>query len=249
MGCGLARLDRRGLGGWLPVGAVVALLGAAMLAAVYANPVIDNLPPVTPPGATADAMEQPTFSRPPTAEPIMSLKPPTPGFTLPSWVTWVLTGLCVASVLALIVALLWASLRDRLGEKKTDLKVVDAAVAEQAARARIRAAVDEGLAELDDADLDPRRAVIACWVRLEAAAAAAGTPREPGDTSTELVGRLLSSHAVSGDVLADFAEVYRQARFASQAVDSGRREQARAALRQLRDELTAGPVRPAGAAT
>ena len=43
-------------------------------------------------------------------------------------------------------------------------------------RAEVVAAVDAGLLDLDDADPDPRRAVIACWVRLEQAAAAAGTP-------------------------------------------------------------------------
>ncbi len=57
------------------------------------------------------------------------------------------------------------------------------------------AAVDAGLADLDDGD--PRAAVIACWVRLEEAAAAAGTPREPGDTPGELVLRLLAGHQVS----------------------------------------------------
>ena len=86
-------------------------------------------------------------------------------------------------------------------------------------------------------DADPRRAVIACWVRLEQAAAAAGTPRQPGDTSTELVGRLLREHQVSADVLEAFAAVYREARFAPHEVDLGMRDQARAALRRLRDEL------------
>ena len=58
------------------------------------------------------------------------------------------------------------------------------------------AALDAGLEELSDADRDPRRAVIACWVRLEQAAAAAGTPRHPGDTPTDLVGRLLAEQQV-----------------------------------------------------
>src|SRR5262249_18730925 len=100
--------------------------------------------------------------------------------------------------------------------------------------------VDEGLADLDDADADPRRAVIACWVRLERAAAEAGTPRGVGDTSADLVSRLLASHMVSGTVLAAFASVYREARFATHTVDVAMREQARAALRQVRDELAAG---------
>ena len=58
------------------------------------------------------------------------------------------------------------------------------------------AALDAGLEELSDTDRDPRRAVIACWVRLEQAAAAAGTPRHPGDSPTDLVGRLLAEQRV-----------------------------------------------------
>ena len=88
-----------------------------------------------------------------------------------------------------------------------------------------------------------RRAVIACWVRLEAAAAAAGTERSPGDTSTELVSRLLARHSVSEAVLSALAEVYREARFARHEVDQATREQARTALRLLRDELSAGARR------
>ena len=80
--------------------------------------------------------------------------------------------------------------------------------------------------------------MIACWVRLEQAAAAAGTPREPGDTPTELVTRLLRGHDVSAPVLYPLAEVYRLARYATHTVDTGMRDRARAALQQLRGELS-----------
>ena len=106
------------------------------------------------------------------------------------------------------------------------------------AREQVIAAVDAGLADLDDADADPRRVVIACWVRLEQAAAAAGTPRDVGDTPTELVTRLLAGHAVSAAVLYRLAEVYRLARYATHTVDVAMRDQARAALGQLRAELS-----------
>jgi hypothetical protein len=101
------------------------------------------------------------------------------------------------------------------------------------------AAVDAGLAGLSDADRDPRRAIIACWLRLEEAAAAAGTPREPGDTSTDLVVRLLASHRVSRQVLDGFAAVYRWARYGTGPVDEDMRSSAVTALRQLRAELAA----------
>jgi hypothetical protein len=102
----------------------------------------------------------------------------------------------------------------------------------------VLAAVDAGLSDLDDADTDPRRAVIACWVRLEQAAAAAGTPRQVGDTPAELVTRLLAGHAVSPGALYPLAEAYRLARYATHTVDPTMRDQARAALGQVRAELS-----------
>lgn len=99
------------------------------------------------------------------------------------------------------------------------------------------AAVDAGLADLSDTDGDPRRAVIACWLRLEEAAAVAGTPRHESDTATDLVVRLLRSHQVSEPVLAGLAEVYLLARFTTHTVDTRTRDQARTALHRLRSEL------------
>jgi hypothetical protein len=101
------------------------------------------------------------------------------------------------------------------------------------------AALDAGLEELSDTDRDPRRAVIACWVRLEQAAAAAGTPRHAGDSPTDLVGRLLREQRVDAGVLAALLEVYRQARYATHSVDDQMRAQARSALQRLRADLGA----------
>ena len=106
------------------------------------------------------------------------------------------------------------------------------------AHQEVMAALTQGLAELDEGD--PRAAVIACWVRLERAAQDAGIPRKAGDTSTDLVVRLLSGRSVNSAVLNDFAEVYREARYSPHPVTAATRDQARAALRVLRDELGAG---------
>src|SRR5438045_3255523 len=69
-----------------------------------------------------------------------------------------------------------------------------------------------------------------------------GRPRDVGDTPTELVTRLLAGHAVSAAVLYRLAEVYRLARYATHTVDESMRDQARAALGQLRAELSAERV-------
>jgi len=220
---------------WIPVLLVVGLVGAAMLAAASSQIIADRTPrtPGDPP--------------PPPDAPSESAATSLPGFgggdptrtQLPGWIGYALVALCLAFVLVLVGALLWALLRDRLMTRMEAPEVVDPEEVRRRMREQVRAAVDEGLSDLDIADTDPRRAVIACWVRLEKAAAAAGTEREIGDTSTDLVQRVLADHAVSAPVLAGLAAIYREARFATHVVDDAMRDQARAALRQLRDELVA----------
>lgn len=225
----MSRLNR-----WVPLAAVIALLAAAMLAAAFANPTIDSVPDGQQP---ATQRSLPTL--PPEAAPTRagSDAPPEDSPTVPSWVGWLLAGLCVAAVAFVIVLLIWMFARNRVVARRVTVAVETSRPPTLTeTQTSVRAAVEEGLADLDD-DGDPRRVVIACWARLEAAAAAAGTPREPGDTSTDLVARLLGTHLISGDVLAAFAAVYREARFATHTVDTSMRDQARLALVQLRDEL------------
>jgi hypothetical protein len=221
---------------------VVTLLGLAMVSTMFANPKVDILQaPPPPPAASAstdlDELTGPTeVSAPPSNQAQLAID-------LPAGVQWALTGLCALVVLVVLAVLLWMLLRDRIGQRQLEMLEPELPPTEEETEQTVRAAVDAGLAELDDADADPRRAVIACWVRLEAAAATAGTQRSPGDTSTELVSRLLARHYVSGAVLTALAEVYREARFARHPVDETTREQARTALRLLRDELSAGARR------
>ncbi|HEY7224516.1 MAG TPA: DUF4129 domain-containing protein [Micromonosporaceae bacterium] len=224
------------LGRWIPVAMVAVLVGAAMLAALYANPVIDYAPPPVP---TANPRPQNLPAQSQHGVPTTSVDAQPQDITFPPWLRNAFNALCAIAVLLLLGAVLWSILQ-RLASRTRAPAVTDPEEQRRRAQESVRAAVDEGLTDLDDADLDPRRAVIACWVRLEAAAAAAGTRREPGDTSTELVGRLLEDHAITAPVLAGFAAVYREARFATHVVDEAMRHQARSALRQIRDELVHG---------
>jgi hypothetical protein len=148
--------------------------------------------------------------------------------------------LCLAVVAVVVGMLIWYVFRDGFRVRSAPL-VVHPGPAEQPVATRteeVVAALDAGLDRLSDQDTDPRRAVIACWVRLEEAAAAAGTPRHAGDTSTDLVARLLDSHQVSRPVLDEFAAVYREARYATHVVDEQMRAAAVRSLGHLRAELT-----------
>lgn len=100
----------------------------------------------------------------------------------------------------------------------------------------LRAAVAEAVQVSSDT-IDPRQAVIACWMRLEEVAAAAGVPRHDTDTATDLVLRLLRTRDVSEPVLSALAGAYRRARYARHPVDEQTRHEARSALQRLRTEL------------
>lgn len=220
---------------WWPLAAVLVLLFGTALAATRSEPRLEQI-----------VRDEPTAQAPllPTAVPsgvqTSPPPPPEPARGLPDWINTaalVVLGVVVAIVLVLLIVSLLRDRRRRKGRNKRDRK----RPADQPRTAEeLVAALDAGLEELSDTDRDPRRAVIACWVRLEQAAAAAGTPRHPGDSPTDLVGRLLSEQQVDARVLAALLDVYRQARYATHTVDDQMRRQARSALERLRADLGAG---------
>ena len=226
---------------WWPLAAVIGLLLLAALAATRSTPQLARIQ------RDEEPESLPTLFAPSAAYPTPAASAPPGGVDggLPDWAgtaALVVVG-AVAAVLLIIVLI--ALVRDQL--RRRERRVVNRRprpVTATSTTDDLVAALDAGLLDLSDADLDPRRAVIACWVRLEQAAAAAGTPRHPGDTPTDLVARLLAEQRVDAAVLAAFAEVYRQARYATHTVDDRMRGQARSALQRLRADLSAG-VAPA----
>ena len=218
---------------WWPLAAVLVLLFAASLAATRSQAQLDQIV------RDEEVGQAPLL---PTATPSAVASPPPapePARGLPDWVgtaALVLLGVIGVLVVVLIVVALLRERRRRPGAQgRRKQRQAQPRTAEE-----LVAALDAGLEELSDTDRDPRRAVIACWVRLEQAAAAAGTPRHPGDSPTDLVGRLLNEQQVDAGVLAALLEVYRQARYATHTVDDQMRRQARSALERLRADLGAG---------
>lgn len=220
---------------WLPVVGVVVVLAAAWFASLFSSTDVTQLPEF-PPGPSHSAKgPDPDPSIPGRAIPYA-------GIPVPTWLLWLIVGSVMIFVAVVIIALTWSFFRFWAPGKKARLLVRDGRGGALHGRAEQEQAVikalDAGLTELSDRDTDPRRAVIACWVRLEAAAAEAGTPRDPGDSPTDLVARLLSAHRVSRPVLDRFARVYREARYATLPVGDDDRQIARDALAQMRRELT-----------
>ncbi|MEH1054703.1 MULTISPECIES: DUF4129 domain-containing protein [Micromonospora] len=229
---------------WWPVLAVTLLLAAAALAAGHSSIGASRIPPA--------AKQLPYVPDYPSAAPAPSIPiEPRAGAErtqadIPQWIATAAIVLLGLAILLALGYLAWTLIR---GALRRTTRAVPAARARRTAEGTARevvAALDAGLVELDDADTDPRTAVIACWVRLEEAATEAGVPRRTGDTPTDLVTRLLRGDPAAGvpaiasaDVLDSFAHVYREARYATHTVDARMRDQARAALRRLRGELTA----------
>jgi hypothetical protein len=217
---------------WWPLAAVLALLFVTALAATRSAPQLDQInqaePTIAPllPTRAAEASQAP--------------QPPEAASGLPDWVGSVALVLIAILVLVMLWVVVWALLRDQIKRRARKGGRGKGARREPRTAEELVAALDAGLEELSDADRDPRRAVIACWVRLEQAAAAAGTPRHPGDSPTDLVGRLLSEQRVDAGVLAALLDVYRQARYTTHTVDDQMRQQARQALERLRADLGAG---------
>ncbi|WP_433052143.1 DUF4129 domain-containing protein [Dactylosporangium sp. CS-033363] len=243
----LVKAQDRTFSRWLPVLGVIAVLLIGGLAASMSSPEITNVPVPTP------AAPEPTATALPTDEIATAEATPEPSrddeFEIPGWVLTAASALCGLLVLVLVGTLVYYLLANRTAKAKPRVFVEPEAPRPMAAGAaeEVMAAVEAGIVELSDTDTDPRRAVIACWVRLERAAAAAGTPRLVGDSPTELVTRLLSAHQVSRPTLEGFADVYREARYATHPVGERSRQDAIGALRQIRAELSGvGASAPGG---
>lgn len=101
----------------------------------------------------------------------------------------------------------------------------------------LAAAVDAGLAAVESGTADD--GVIACWVALEDAAAAAGAPRAPSETPAEFTVRVLgvADGGVSRAELTRLAELYREARFSTHGSGEEARTEARTALVRVRSDL------------
>ncbi|MEV6637597.1 DUF4129 domain-containing protein [Actinoplanes sp. NPDC051470] len=225
----LARLRR-----WWPLAAILGLLFLASVAATRSLPQLERIRPDAPPEEAAPLLPtKPIATNQPSAG---GGTPPPSDSGLPAWLTTAALVVLGVAALVLIGLVVWAILRDqarRRGRRaRPERERTDPNTAED-----LVAALDAGIEELSDTDRDPRRAVIACWVRLEQAAASAGTPRHAGDSPTDLVGRLLREQQVDAGVLAALLEVYRQARYATHTVDNQMRSQARSALERLRADL------------
>ena len=133
-------------------------------------------------------------------------------------VWWVLGGIALTLLLAVVVLAIRANRRRRR-----------AAPPESAREAPDRALLTDRRAAHQARMLregSPREAIIATWLDLERLVAAAGVPRRPSETSSELVVRVLDDREVPAAALTDLAALFREARFSTHELTEALRERA-----------------------
>ena len=134
-------------------------------------------------------------------------------------VWWVLGGIALALLLAVVVVLAIRANRRRrhAAPPESAREAPDRALLTDRRAARQARMVREG---------SPREAIIATWLDLERLVAAAGVPRRPSETSSELVVRVLDDREVPAAALTDLAALFREARFSTHELTEALRERA-----------------------
>jgi hypothetical protein len=101
--------------------------------------------------------------------------------------------------------------------------------------AELARAIDAGFDELERGPVTD--AIIACWLRVEAATAGAGMTRQAAETSAEFADRVLGSYGAREQPLRRLAALYREARFSAHPMQEHNRTEARACLDAIRADL------------
>jgi hypothetical protein len=130
----------------------------------------------------------------------------------------------VAALGALAVAAFLLSTRRRPADRDEPLT------------AEVAGILDDTLDDLR-AEADPRRAVIAAFARLERAFAGNGLPRTRSETAQEYVRRALAALEVHAAPAGRLAALFEVAKFSDHEVDAEMKEQAIAALQDVREDL------------
>jgi hypothetical protein len=86
---------------------------------------------------------------------------------------------------------------------------------------------------------DPRRAVVAAYVRVQALFAGGGLPRRTSETEREYLARVLGHYGAAAEPARRLTELFEAARYGVAPVDEDMRSQAIAAAHALRDGATA----------
>jgi hypothetical protein len=148
----------------------------------------------------------------------------------PGWVAFAIVGLLLASLIAAVVLRAELSRRRRAALAGPNQRLVEL--------------LEVTLTDLES-EPDPRRAVIAAWIRMEAGFAGAGLPRLPAEAPLEYVARVLERANVRPASIQRLAGLFERAKFSQHEIDEGMRAAAIEAVTVIRAELDAEQARAA----
>jgi hypothetical protein len=224
---------------WLCVAAGAAIAVAAVAAG--AGPLITStaakpiqLPSLRPAGSQGTRPQPP----PNRARVLDQHGPSSPGDAL-HILSVVLTVLAILALVMILGYAVRSAIRKYWGPVDRDNEddaTVTSMPGDAEAAAQVGAAIDQALDALAD-ESDPRRAVVACWLRFEAALREQGMTRDVAETATELSGRAVASYPVSPDLLRRLNQLFRAARYSSAPVSPEAPVAARAVLEEIRSRL------------
>ncbi len=141
-------------------------------------------------------------------------------------VSWIPIIVVAALAVAAIAAYVLAERRSRSSGRGSELLLAD----------RLAAVLDDTLGDIR-AEADPRRAIIACYARLEEVLAANGAPRVASETPDEYLARVLHELEIDPGAVGRLTELYTRVKFSPHAVGAAMKDEAISALEQVRDEL------------
>ena len=136
------------------------------------------------------------------------------------------------ALLGAALALVGAKVRaDRRRRRKAAALLEEEAVLE---------AVEESLDDLRR-ERDVRRAIIACYARMERALDRAGSGRQPAEAPFEYLARLLERITANGTAARTLTELFEHAKFGTEPMDEREKDRAIGALELLRAEVSQPP--------
>jgi hypothetical protein len=146
-------------------------------------------------------------------------------------VTWLLIVVAIAGSIAVGLLVVWLlpALRHRQRIARSQAPIAD----EMPALSEL---TDESLQAMMS-ERDPRRAILACYARMERGLANRGIPRNPQETALEYMRRLLERAGAPNLPLQSLTKLFHLAGFSAQPIDESMRETAISALRAISSGL------------
>lgn len=144
------------------------------------------------------------------------------------WAEPVAAGALLAALLILAAAIVGAEVRRRTRTRAAPMTEAEA----------VMLAVDESLEDLRR-ERDVRRAIIACYARMERALERVGSGRRPSEAPLEYLARILERLAAGASAAGALTELFERAKFSVEAMGEREKRKAIGALELLRTEMSA----------